>query len=309
MAFLHFLESFRSAPLDAFFGAITYLGDEIVFICIALLLFWCWSKRCAYYVFFVGSFSLLGNQFLKIICRVPRPWVLDPSLTIVESARSAAQGYSFPSGHTQDVVSYAGSFALLTKKKWAWIVCAALVILVPFSRLYLGVHSPSDVGAGFLLSAVLVLALYPVFRTEERCARLIPYFFGGIFIVCAVYLIYVLGLHTDVTLDESNYFSAVKNGWLMTGCLAGLALSYFVDRRWLHFEVQAKWYVQILKFVLGFVILIALRAVLKEPMYSLFHGNSAADAVRYFIMVAFSGCVWPLTFPLFRRLEKKKEEV
>ena len=48
----------------------------------------------------VGFFGTLVNQFLKLVCRVPRPWVRDPNFTIVEAARADATGYSFPSGHT-----------------------------------------------------------------------------------------------------------------------------------------------------------------------------------------------------------------
>ena len=94
MEFLRLLESVRVPALDAFFSAVTYLGDELAFMALALLLFWCVDKRTGYYVFVVGLFGTLANQFLKILCRVPRPWVLDPGFTIVESARAAATGYS-----------------------------------------------------------------------------------------------------------------------------------------------------------------------------------------------------------------------
>ena len=90
MEFLRLLESARLPALDAFFSAVTYLGDELAFMALALLLFWCVDKRTGYYVFVVGLFGTLANQFLKILCRVPRPWVLDPGFTIVESARAAA---------------------------------------------------------------------------------------------------------------------------------------------------------------------------------------------------------------------------
>ena len=92
MEFLRLLESVRVPALDAFFSAVTYFGDELAFMALALLLFWCVDKRTGYYVFVVGLFGTLANQFLKILCRVPRPWVLDPGFTIVESARAAATG-------------------------------------------------------------------------------------------------------------------------------------------------------------------------------------------------------------------------
>ena len=96
MGFLRLLESVRVPALDTLFSGITYFGDELAFLALALLLFWCVDKRTGYYVFVVGLFGTLANQFLKITCRIPRPWVLDPDFTIVEAARAAATRYSHP---------------------------------------------------------------------------------------------------------------------------------------------------------------------------------------------------------------------
>ena len=119
MHFLRLLEGVRLPALDVFFGAVTYLGDELAFMVLAFALFWCVDKRTGYYAFVAGLFGTIGNQFLKIVCRIPRPWVLDPDFTIVESARAAATGYSFPSGHTQNAVSTFGAAAVMTRR-WTW---------------------------------------------------------------------------------------------------------------------------------------------------------------------------------------------
>ena len=96
MKFLYFLESIRNPFLDKLFSVITMLGEETVFLAIAIIVFWCFSKRQGYYFMTVGFFGILCNQFLKLICRIPRPWVRDPNFTIVEAARAEATGYSFP---------------------------------------------------------------------------------------------------------------------------------------------------------------------------------------------------------------------
>ena len=54
MTVLHFFESIRSPFGDAFFGILTYLGDEIGMLAIALLFFWCLDKRSGYYLFLVA---------------------------------------------------------------------------------------------------------------------------------------------------------------------------------------------------------------------------------------------------------------
>lgn len=145
MGFLRFLEGIRNPVFDFFFSIITYLGGEIVFMAVAMILFWCVSKKEGYYILTVGFIGTIINQFLKITFRIARPWVLDPEFKPVESAIEEATGYSFPSGHTQNSVGTFGGIALAFKKRWVRITCIILAVLVPFSRMYLGVHTPLDV--------------------------------------------------------------------------------------------------------------------------------------------------------------------
>ena len=104
MEFLRFLEGLRTPFMDTLMSLITQLGDELFFMVFAITMFWCIDKRRGYYLLSVGFVGTVVNQFLKLVFRIPRPWVLDPNFTIVESAREAATGYSFPSGHTQNAV-------------------------------------------------------------------------------------------------------------------------------------------------------------------------------------------------------------
>ena len=121
MEFLRFLEGIRTPVGDAFFSAVTHMGEETIFILVGLLFFWCIDKKKGYYILFVGFIGMVANQFLKLWFRVPRPWVKDPNFTIVESARTEATGYSFPSGHTQTSVGMYGSVARACKNIWVRI--------------------------------------------------------------------------------------------------------------------------------------------------------------------------------------------
>ena len=145
MAFLRFLEGIRTPIGNVFFSTVTHLGEETIFILVGLLFFWCISKKQGYFILSVGFLGTVMNQFLKLVFRIPRPWVRDPEFTIVESARAEATGYSFPSGHTQSSVGVFGSIARITGNKVLRILCIAACVLVPLSRLYLGVHTPADV--------------------------------------------------------------------------------------------------------------------------------------------------------------------
>ena len=169
MKVLYALESIRTPWLDTVMAAITHLGEETVFMVAALVVFWCVSKRQGYYLLAVGFAGTVLNQFLKLLCRIPRPWVLDSDFTIVESARAQATGYSFPSGHTQNAVGTFGGIARFTRRKWVRAAAVIVAVLVPLSRMYLGVHTPLDVGVAAVIAVVLVFALYPLMeRSDSR---------------------------------------------------------------------------------------------------------------------------------------------
>ena len=118
MEFLRLLVNLRTPFLDALFGTITYLGDETLFMIVAMVFFWCVEKRKGYFLLFTGFCGTLINQFLKMLFCVPRPWLIDPSFPIVENARAAATGYSFPSGHTQNITGTFGGIARFTGRRW-----------------------------------------------------------------------------------------------------------------------------------------------------------------------------------------------
>lgn len=309
MEFLKLLEAVRTPALDAFFSGVTYFGDELAFMALALLIFWCVDKRMGYYCFTVGLFGTLGNQFLKILCRIPRPWVLDPNFTIVESARAAATGYSFPSGHTQNAVGTFGAIGLMAKRRWVKFLCLALVLLVPFSRMYLGVHTPLDVGVAFLMAAILLAALSPVFQSEDRTKRAMPVLLAVGAALAVLFVFYVSGIRADFapgSADESNLAHAVKNAWTLLGAIAGLFCVFFFDSRGRNFDPHAPLLGQSLKFSLGLLLIVGIKAGLKPLMHALLP-SGPADAVRYFLIVVFAGLVWPRTFPRFARLGRKKE--
>ena len=306
MEFLRLLESIRIPALNVFFSGITYCGDEIAFMVAAFALFWCVNKRTGYYAFLVGLFGTVGNQWLKIACRIPRPWVLDPNFTIVESARAAATGDSFPSGHTQNAVGTVGAMALRTERKWVRGVCIALIVLVPFSRMYLGVHTPLDVGVAFLMAAALLALFYPVFRSEQAMAKGMPWLLSAAVLLAVAFTFYMGGLRVDAaSLDGSNFAHAQENAYKLLGAVIALLPVYFLEKRYVKFETGAVWYAQIAKLVLGLGLAMAVKSVLKAPLNALLPGG-AGDAIRYFVLVLFAGCIWPMTFCWFGKWGKQR---
>lgn len=303
MDFLRFLEGLRHPTVSAFMSAITYCGHEVFFMVVALTVFWCVSRRDGYYILLVGFLGTVSNQFLKLFFRVPRPWILDPEFTIVESARAAATGYSFPSGHTQNIVGTMACVCLITKKKYIRAIAVALMVLVPFSRMYLGCHTPMDVGAAFVLALTLAFGLRPLFAEGTGMPRLMRRLLSVSLAAGLLYWSFAMFYAFPEDIDPDNLYEGIKNAHTLLGCLVGLIVVKAIEERHTDFRVDGVWWAQVLKTVLGLGLILALRAGLKAPLQTLIpeHWDTAA---RYCIIVVFAGAVWPLTFPWFARLGK-----
>ena len=305
MEFLYFLEGLRAPWLDSLMSAVTELGGETAFLAAALILFWCVDKRQGYYLMAVGFLGTLTSQFMKLACRIPRPWVRDPDFTIVESARADAGGYSFPSGHSQSSVGTFGTIALGAKRGWVRILCIVLCVLVPFSRMYLGVHTPADVLVGSGMALVFLFALRPVVYGRE--GKNIPILFAVMIALSAAFLLYTEHYPFPADIDQENLQSAVKNSYTLLGALLGMVIVYFVDEKKLHFPTEGVWYAQLLKLAGGLILVLAVKSGLKAPLEALFGGHMVSRAVRYALVVLAAGLVWPLTFPWFAKLGRKAD--
>ena len=306
MSFLYWLEDLRNPIFDFIFSVITLFGEETIFMAVGMIIFWCLNKYDGYYLLCVGFFGTLINQFLKITCRIPRPWVKDPNFTIVESAREAAGGYSFPSGHTQVSVGLFGGIARRSKQKILRGVMIALCVLVPFSRMYLGVHTPWDVAVSVCIALILIFVLHPLFQRAEKDARVMYGILGVLSAIVVAYLLYVslFPFPESVYLEENihNLDSARENAYTLLGCMAGLLVLYPVERKWIRFETKAVLWVQIVKVVGGLLLILAVKEGLKMPLDTLVGGHMIARSVRYFFVVLTGGLLWPLTFRFFSKI-------
>ena len=303
MEFLYLLEKIRIPVLNEFMLAITYLGDETAFLVIALILMWCVDKRTGYYVLSVGFMGTIMNQFMKLWFRIPRPWVQDPQFSILEQAREGASGYSFPSGHTQSSVGTFGALAYTTKHRSLRWLCIAAAILVPFSRMYIGVHTPLDVCVAAAMALVLVFALKPLVFGENP--RVFPIFLGMMLVVSVAFLCFVEFYPFPSDIDPHNMESGLKNAYTLLGSISGMIVFYIVDEKWLRFSTKAVWWAQVLKIALGLGLVLAVKSGLKTPLDALF-GALAGRAVRYFLIVVVAGILWPLTFTWFASLGKRR---
>ena len=305
MEILYFLQSIRNPVLDTLMLLVTKLGEETAFLVLALIIFWCVDKRKGYFIMSVGFVGTVTSQFMKLACRIPRPWVLDENFTVVGDAKEAATGYSFPSGHSQSGVGTLGGMAATTKQKWLKITCIVLAVLIPFSRMYLGVHTPADVLVGSGLALILIFALKPViFNGGDKAMWIL---IGSMLALAAAFLAYVELYPFPADMDPHNMESGVKNAYTLLGCLLGVCVVYALDSKWLNFQTDAIWWAQILKAILGLGVVLLVKEGTKAPLDWMFAGHLASRAVRYFLVVVAAGVAWPLSFRWFAKLGKKEK--
>ena len=306
MEVLYFVEKIRTPFLDFFFSTVNHLGEETFFIILGIIFFWCVNKKEGYYLLTVGFLGTILSQFLKLFFRVPRPWVKDKNFTIVESARAEATGYSFPSGHTQSAVGIFGGIARWNAQKWLRITGIVVCVLVSFSRLYLGVHTPLDVGVGAVISIVLIFVFYPLIHKcfkKKNCMRIL---FLSIIGMCVAHLCFASFYNFPKDAQTENIIHGIENAYKMLGCTIGVYIVFEIDSRYTNFETDGNFLCQLLKLLLGAIPLIAIKSGLKEPLLTLFDGSYVANSVRYLILVIFVGCVWPLTFKWFKKITTKR---
>ncbi len=133
------------------FKIITFLGDPIVYIIILAIAFWILNKKDAIIAIYVLLTASFLNFFLKVVIQKPRPNV---------TRLTSADGFSTPSGHAQTSTTVYGWIMFYFKKIWLYVVIPILVILICFSRVFLGVHYIGDVILGLLIGAAVLAALF-----------------------------------------------------------------------------------------------------------------------------------------------------
>lgn len=140
--------------LAPFMNAITMLGNEEFYMLVMPILYWCIDPGVG---FRTGALLILSgsiNSYFKLLFHSPRPYWVDTRV----KAFSAESSFGLPSGHSMNAAAIWGWLGMQMKRRWAVIFSVAVIFLIGFSRLYLGVHFTRDVLSGWLLGALLLFA-------------------------------------------------------------------------------------------------------------------------------------------------------
>lgn len=288
MEFLYFLSQYRTPFLDILFQNITYLAQETFVIVIICWLFWCSNKRLAYALGFSYFTSGLLVQGLKITFRIPRPWVLDPGFQPVASAVPGATGYSFPSGHTQSSTALFGTFFLCAKKNLYRFLCLAAIFLIMLSRMYLGVHTPKDVGVSFCISIICAAVCHAcLYKKDLTRNRELPFtlLMTAVCILLAAYAV-ILNRNQIITADYTA--DCIK----ASGAGMAFAIGFFIEKTKINFAPPRTYTGKFIRLLLGLAVTLAIQQGLKPVLGA----SLPASFVRYFLTVLWITVLYPLLF-------------
>ena len=280
------IQQIHGPALDTIFRAITSMGEEEFFLLLLPLLMWCvdfWLGARVTVLFLLSSYL---NVDLKDLFQQPRPFDLAPSVRL-----SSAEGYGLPSGHSQAAIVVWGSVAAWARKTWFWVVAIGLMVLIGFSRIYLGVHFPTDVLAGWAIGAVLLGSYLAVQHGGEK--RLAELNLGMQMLLALALPLVLLLLHPT------------KDTTAAMATLAGAGVGLALTRRWVSFSARGPWWQRAVRFLVGGTIVLALYLGLR----AVFPGEGSAFYMVFrFLRYGLIGVWVSLGAPwLFRLLQLAPE--
>jgi membrane-associated phospholipid phosphatase/putative flippase GtrA len=276
-----------SPALDVPFKTITFMGDQPFFMLLLPLVYWCLNRRAGARLTILFLLSAYLNTVAKVLAAQPRPYQYDPRVLQLHKAG----GGGFPSGHTQNAVVVWGYLASQFSRVGPWILAGALMLLIPLSRLYLGVHFPADLLGGYLLGGVLLLLyLWLEPGVEAWLTKK-----GLAWQLCAGLLVPLL----MVLLVPS----AGKYGVITAATLMGMGVGFALERRWVRFESDGLWWKRVLRFLIGVPVLFTLWLGLQAAFYGL-EPEQIYRFARYALVGLWTGLGAPWLFVRLKLADK-----
>lgn len=179
----------------------SFFGTEPFYFLLLPTVFWCLDRGVGARLAFILIASNGLNSLFKIAFHLPRPYWISQQV----KALSFEGSYGLPSGHAMNSTALWGFIASRIKKRWAWTAASIFIFMISLSRLYLGVHFPTDVLAGWILGILVLWA----FLSFERPAlawfkRLTLWQQIGLSFICSlVYLVLFMAILAVISPDPA----------------------------------------------------------------------------------------------------------
>lgn len=267
------IQSIANPFFDFLFQLITICGEQIVLISIISIIYWTLDKKFGEYIAYSVLTSVLLNNAIKDIFKMKRPIGEEGIRTLREQT---ATGYSFPSGHTQGASSFYGAMAIYLKKRVMYIIATVMIVLIGFSRLYLGVHYPKDVIVGGILGVLTSLICYKLYNRVEN--KMLLYV-----ITFAIFI-------PALTFAHSADF--IKG----MGTYLGFIIGIYIEKKYVNFSTEGSTGNKIIRVLLGIVILLVLQLGLKVLLPS----ATIFSFIRYSLISLVGIGVYPMVFKKFK---------
>lgn len=230
-AILQALEKIRCPFLDVFFGIFTALGEEMIIAAIIAVVYICFSKRIGEQALVTVLTASCVTAAVKSGVRRLRPYEagavdrvhID---NVLVSTADLDPDMSFPSGHATATGGFFSALAIRIRKPLAVVLCSLFVLLVMLSRLYLGVHYPTDVLAGLAVGVGCAFLWQLVYR-KWYGARL--YIYLGV-ALCTLPFLFIPRTATHSMFQISSIALATAIGLLIEDNF----IKFEDTDRWLH---------------------------------------------------------------------------
>ena len=257
----------------------TQFGGEMFLIACVALLYWLYDKKLGERLGYIGITSAVVNGGLKSLFMEKRPFQHAGYESLKAfSGSDGATGTSFPSGHSQNSGTVFTVFYKFFNKRWLKNICIALIVIVPITRIILGVHFPHDVLVGSVLGILIALLLnYLLTKYKEK--------------EIYIYIISVLLFIPFLFINPTDSFYKIY------GLLIGFVLGTSVEKKFIDFKMDVSLGKKILRLIVGLVILLGVKEGMKL-VFGLFTDKELLilDLIRYMLIGVFSTCVVPLIF-------------